>query len=107
MLCTEIGLVFGNGGFGGHFIGLRKMVFVSNIFLEFFLKTYCLSQHLKKKSPKVGELFSLSKGCGIYTIKFISYRTDQHILSRFPSLAIVTLLARVWTLCFKSLFMGS
>ena len=39
--------------------------------------------------------------------KFISYRKGKHILSRFPSLAIVTLLARVWTLCFKSLFMGS
>ena len=57
----KIGLVFSNGGFHGRFIGLRKMIFVNDIFLEFFLKTYCLSQHLKKRSPKVGELFSLSK----------------------------------------------
>ena len=61
MLYTELGLVFGNGSFHGRFIGLRKMIFVNDIFLEFFLKTYCLSQHLKKRSPKVGELFSLTE----------------------------------------------
>ena len=38
---------------------LRKMIFLNDIFLEFFFEDLRLSQHLKKRSPRVGELFSL------------------------------------------------